>query len=49
MKKKINDIFVFPNMGDGGLCVGASALCENQKKNLEVKTKLILFRLWLFK
>ena len=32
--KRVKDIFVFPNMGDGGLCVGAAALCYSQKKKI---------------
>ena len=35
--KKIKDIFVFPNMGDGGLSVGACCLCHNHFKKLESK------------
>lgn len=34
---KIKDIFVFPNMGDGGLSVGACCLCHNQFKKLKSK------------
>lgn len=30
--KKIKNIFIFPNMGDGGLSVGAAALCLNKIK-----------------
>ena len=30
--KNINDIFVFPNMGDGGLSVGSAILSHNQHK-----------------
>ncbi len=35
--KKVNDIFIFPNMGDGGLSVGASMLCENSFKTIKSK------------
>lgn len=35
--KKIKDIFIFPNMGDGGLSVGACCLCHNQFKKLKSK------------
>tara|TARA_B100002051_G_C16742785_1_gene645373 strand:- start:176 stop:1867 length:1692 start_codon:yes stop_codon:yes gene_type:complete len=34
---KIKNIFVFPNMGDGGLSVGACALCHNHFKKLKSK------------
>ena len=30
--KKIKNIYVFPNMGDGGLAVGAASLCANKYK-----------------
>jgi carbamoyltransferase len=30
--KKVNRTYVFPNMGDGGLCVGAAALLLNKKE-----------------
>lgn len=33
--KKVKDIFIFPNMGDGGLSVGACCLCQNQFKKLK--------------
>ena len=33
MHKRVNNIFVFPNMGDGGLCVGAALLSLNKNKN----------------
>lgn len=33
LNKKINRTYIFPNMGDGGLCVGAAALILNEKKN----------------
>jgi len=35
--KNVKEIFIFPNMGDGGLCVGAAALSYNlkTKKNLK--------------
>jgi len=35
--KIIKDIFIFPNMGDGGLSVGACCLCHNHFKKLESK------------
>lgn len=35
LHKKVNNIFVFPNMGDGGLCVGAAALCINKKEGFK--------------
>jgi len=35
--KKVKDIFIFPNMGDGGLSVGACCLCHNQFKKLKSK------------
>ena len=35
LQKKVNNIFIFPNMGDGGLCVGAAALCINKKKGFK--------------
>ncbi len=31
----INNIYVFPNMGDGGLSVGSAALCMNEKKGIK--------------
>ncbi len=40
LNKKVNRTYVFPNMGDGGLCVGAAALMLNEKekfKNFNVK------------
>jgi carbamoyltransferase len=33
--KNINNIYVFPNMGDGGLSVGSAALCMNEKKGIK--------------
>lgn len=33
----IKDIFVFPNMGDGGLSVGAAVLCHLQYKKINSK------------
>ena len=35
--KNVKEVFIFPNMGDGGLCVGAAALSYNlkTKKNLK--------------
>ena len=33
--KKIKNIFIFPNMGDGGLCVGAAALCLRKNQNFK--------------
>ena len=35
--KNVKEIFIFPNMGDGGLCVGAAALSYNinTRKNLK--------------
>lgn len=35
--KKVSDIFVFPNMGDGGLCVGASSLSHFKHSNTKIK------------
>ncbi len=35
--KRINEIFVFPNMGDGGLSVGCAALTYNEKSKLPLK------------
>ena len=35
--KKINNIFIFPNMGDGGLSVGTAALCYYRKKKYTPK------------
>ncbi len=35
--EKVNDVFIFPNMGDGGLCVGSSILCENKFKKIKSK------------
>jgi len=32
--KNIKDIFVFPNMGDGGLSVGSAILCHNKYKKI---------------
>ena len=32
--KNIKEIFVFPNMGDGGLAVGTAILCHNKFKNI---------------
>ncbi len=29
-QKNIKNIFVYPNMGDGGLCVGSAMLCYNE-------------------
>ena len=29
--KNIKKIFIFPNMGDGGLCVGSASLCYHEK------------------
>jgi carbamoyltransferase len=31
---KVKDVYVFPNMGDGGLSVGAAALCYTAKKKI---------------
>ena len=45
--KKIKDIFIFPNMGDGGLSVGACCLCYNQLKKLKSK-KLDNYYLGIF-
>ena len=33
--KKVKDIFIFPNMGDGGLSVGACCLCQNKLKKIK--------------
>ncbi len=33
--KNIKNIYVFPNMGDGGLSVGSAALCMNEKKGIK--------------
>jgi len=30
--KKVKNIYIFPNMGDGGLSIGAAALCLNKLK-----------------
>ena len=35
--KNIKDIFVFPNMGDGGLAVGSASLCHNEKSKSKFK------------
>ena len=35
--KNVKDIFIFPNMGDGGLSVGAAALCHSKFKKLNSK------------
>ena len=35
--KNIKEIFIFPNMGDGGLCVGAAALSYNLKTKKSIK------------
>ena len=32
--KNVKNIYVFPNMGDGGLAVGAAVLCANQKRKI---------------
>ena len=36
---KVKDIYIFPNMGDGGLSTGAAALCHASKKNFKHKIK----------
>ena len=35
--KNIKDVFVFPNMGDGGLAVGSASLCHNEKSKSKFK------------
>ena len=35
--RKIRDIFIFPNMGDGGLSVGACCLCQNKFEKIKSK------------
>ena len=35
--ENIKDIFIFPNMGDGGLSVGAASLCYNQKSKFKLQ------------
>jgi len=35
--KKVKDVFIFPNMGDGGLSIGTALLCHYEKKKYEKK------------
>jgi|TARA_B100001964_G_scaffold111991_1_gene124969 carbamoyltransferase len=35
--KKVKDVFIFPNMGDGGLAVGAATLCYLEKRKIYSK------------
>ncbi len=35
--KNIKDVFIFPNMGDGGLAVGSASLCYNEKSKFKFK------------
>ena len=35
--KQVKDLFIFPNMGDGGLCVGAAALTFKNHSKKEVE------------
>ena len=40
--KQINKLFVQPQMGDGGLCLGAAALSANEK-NIKIKPMFSVF------
>ena len=37
----IKDVFVFPNMGDGGLAVGSASLCYNEKSKSKFRPQNI--------
>ena len=36
LNKKVNRTYIFPNMGDGGLCVGAATLILNERRSIKI-------------